>query len=65
MAISLSATEVVDLVCNDVFDCEREREGVQELYSYLGGTTVKDRELNLLAKAVISLPAEETTLESY
>ncbi len=63
MAISLSATEAVDLVCDDVFDCEREREGVQELYSYRGGTTVKDRELNLLAKAVISLPAAEITYQ--
>ncbi len=34
MVINLSATEAVDLVCNDVLDCEREREGVQELYSY-------------------------------
>ncbi len=40
MAINLSATEAVDLVCNDVFDCECEREGVQELYSYHRGTTV-------------------------
>ncbi len=68
MAINLSATEAVDLVCDDVFDCEREREGVQELYSYRRGTTVQDREWDLLAKAVISLPVEETTsfqLESY
>ncbi len=68
MAINLSATEAVDLVCDDVFDCERERKGVQELYSYCRGTTVQDRELDLLAKAVISLPVEETTsfqLESY
>ncbi len=67
MAINLSATEAVDLVCDDVFYCEREREGVQELYSYCRGTTVQDREY-LLAKAVISLPVEETTsfqLESY
>ncbi len=49
MAINLSATEAVDLVCN-VFDCKREREGIQELYSYRGGTTVEDRELDLLAK---------------
>ncbi len=65
MAINLSATEAVDLVCDDVFDCEREREGVQELYSYRRDTT---RELDLLAKAAISLPVEETTsfqLESY
>ncbi len=61
MAISLSATEVVDLVYDDVFDCKREREGVQELYSYLGGTTVKNRELNLPTKAVILLWVEETT----
>ncbi len=54
MAINLSATEAVDLVCDDVFDCKREREGVQELYSYRRGTTVEDRELDLLAKAVIS-----------
>ncbi len=27
MAINLSATEAVDLVCDDVFDCERERKG--------------------------------------
>ncbi len=68
MAINLSATEAVNLVCDDVFDCERKREGVQELYSYRRGTTVEDRELHLLAKAVISLPVEETTsfqLESY
>ena len=61
MAISLSATEVVDLVYDDVFDCKREREGVQELYSYLGGTTVKNRELNLPTKVVILLWVEETT----
>ncbi len=68
MAINLSATEAVDLVCNDVLDGEREREGVQELYSYRRGTTVEDRELDFPAKAVISLPVEETTsfqLESY
>ncbi len=68
MAINLSATEAVGLVCDDVFDCECEREGVQELYSYRRGTTVQDRELDLLAKAVVSLPVEETTsfqLESY
>ncbi len=68
MAINLSATEAVDLVCDDVFDCEREREGVQELYSYRRGTTVENRALDLPAKAVISLPVEETTsfqLESY
>ncbi len=68
MAINLSATEAVDLVCDDVFECEREREGAQELYSYRRGTTVENRELDLLAKAIISLPVEETTsfqLESY
>ncbi len=61
MAINLSATEAVDLVCDDVFNCELVGEGAQELYSYRGGTTVEDRELDLLAKAVISLPVEETT----
>ncbi len=64
----MSATEAVDLACDDVFGCEREREGAQELNSYCRGTTVEDRELDLLAKAVISLPVEETTsfqLESY
>ena len=68
MAINLSATETVDLVCDDVFYCEHERKGVQKVYSCHGGTTVEDRELDLLAKAVISLPVEETTsfqLESY
>ncbi len=68
MTINLSTTEAVDLVCNNVFDCEREREWAQELHSYCRGTTVEDRELDLLAKAVISLPVEETTsfqLESY
>ncbi len=68
MATNLSATEAVDLVCDDVFSCEREWEGAQELYSYRRSTTVEDRELDLLAKAVISLPVEETTssqLESY
>ena len=68
MLINLPATEVVDLVCDDVFNCKREQEGAQELYSYRRGTTVEDRELDLLAKAVISLPVEETTsfqLESY
>ncbi len=68
MAINLSATEAVDLVCDDVLDCEREGERVQELYSYRRGTAVENRELDLLAKAVISLPVEETTsfqLESY
>ncbi len=66
--MNLSPTEAVDLVGDNVFDCESEREGAQELYSYCGGTTVEDRELDLLAKAVISLPVEETTsfqLESY
>ncbi len=43
-AINLSATEVVDLVCDDIFDCECEREGVQELYSHRRGNTVDDRE---------------------
>ncbi len=68
MAINLSATEAVDLVCNNIVNCEREREGAQELYSYHRGTTVEDRGLDLLAKAVILLPVEETTsfqLESY
>ncbi len=68
MVINLSATEVVDVVCDDIFNCELEREGAQELYSYHIGTTVKDRELDLPAKAVISLPVEETTsfqLETY
>ncbi len=68
MVINLSATEAVDLVCNDVFGCKRKREGIQEMYSYRGVTTVKDKELDLLAKAVILLPVEETTsfqLESY
>ncbi len=32
MAINLSATEAVDLVCDDVFDCEREREGAHRSY---------------------------------
>ncbi len=50
MAINLSATEAVDLVCDDVFDCEREREGVQELYSYRRGTTVENRELTCSLK---------------
>ncbi len=53
MAINLSATETVDLVCDDVFYCEHERKGVQKVYSCHGGTTVEDRELDLLAKAVI------------
>ncbi len=68
MAINLSATEVLDLFYDDVFDCEHEKEGAQELYSYHRGTTVEDRELDLPTKAVISLPVEETTsfqLESY
>ncbi len=68
MAINLSATEAVDLVCDDVFDSERESEGAQKLYSYHRGISVEDRELDLPAKAVISLPVEETTsfqLESY
>ncbi len=68
MVINLSTTEVMNLVCDDVLNCEREREGVQELYNYCKGTTVEDRELDLLAKAVISLPVEETTsfqLESF
>ncbi len=51
----------MDLVCDDVFDCEREREGAQELYSYHRGTTVEDRELDLPAEAVILLPVVETT----
>ncbi len=29
MAINLFATEAVDLVCDDVFNCELEREGAQ------------------------------------
>ncbi len=32
------------------FSTEREREGVQELYSYCRGTTVEDRELDFPAK---------------
>ena len=36
------------------------REGVQELYSYREGTTLEDRELDLLAEVVISLAVEET-----
>ncbi len=51
-----------------MFSTVNEREGVQELYSYRRGTTVEDRELDLLAKAVISLLVEETTsfqLEGY
>ncbi len=38
------------------------------IYSYCGHTTVEDRELDLLVKAVISLLVEETSsiqLESY
>ncbi len=68
MAINLSATEAVDLVCDDVFDSERESEGAQKLYSYRRGISVEDRELDFPAKAVILLPVEETTsfqLESY
>ncbi len=68
MAINLSATEAVDLVCDDVFDSEREREEAQKLYSYRRSAFVKNRELDLPTKAVISLPVEETTsfqLESY
>ncbi len=64
----MSATEAVYFVCDDVFNCEHEREGTQELYSYPRGTTVEDKELDLPAKSVISLPVEETTsfqLESY
>ncbi len=51
----------MNLICDDAFDCELEKEGEQELYSYRRGTTVKDRELDLPAKAVISLPVERTT----
>ncbi len=68
MAINLYATEAVDLVCDDFFNCKPVKERVQELYSYRGSTTVEDRELDLLAKAVIFLPVEETTsfqLENY
>ncbi len=66
MSINLSAAEAVDLGCDDIFICELEGEGAQEVYSYRRGTTV--RELDLPAKAVISLPVEETTSfqpESY
>ncbi len=68
MARNLSATETVDLVCDDFFDGESQREGVQAIYNYRGGTTVEARELDLLSKAVISLLVEETTsfqLKSY
>ncbi len=59
MAINLSATEaVVDLICDDIFDSECEREEAHKLYSYRRGTSVEDRELDLPAKAVISLPVE-------
>ncbi len=65
MARNLSATEAVDLVYNDFSDdfsnSESEREGVQEVYSYYGGTTVEARKLDLLAKAVVLLPVKETT----
>ncbi len=37
MAINLSATEAVDHVYDDVFDCQREREGAQ---SYIATTEV-------------------------
>ncbi len=53
MAINLSATEAVDLVCDNVLNCKCESEGVQELYSYREGTTVEEKELDLLAEAVI------------
>ncbi len=68
MARNLSATEEEDLVCDGVSGGESKREGVQEVYSYRGGTTVEARELDLLTKVVISLPVEEITscqLESY
>ena len=35
MAISLSATEVVDIVYDDVFDCKREREGYRSYIATL------------------------------
>ncbi len=61
MAINLSATEAVDLVCESVFNCECESKEIQELYSYHGGTTVEDKELDLLTVAVILFTVEETT----
>ncbi len=65
MARKFSATEAVDFVCNDFFDGESQREGVQEIYSYRGVATVKAGELDLLAEAVISLLAMSFQLESY
>ena len=34
MARNISATEVVDFVCDDILEDESEREGVRELQSY-------------------------------
>lgn len=41
MARNVSATEIVDLICDDVSDSESEREGIDEIYSYRGGTTIE------------------------
>ena len=68
MAINVSATQAVDLVCDDFFNDKSEREGAQEVQQLPWRFYGEDRELDLLAKAVIPLPAEETTsfqLESY
>ncbi len=61
MARKFSATEVVDLVCDNFSYSQSEEERVDETYSYRGGTTVESRELYLLAKAAILLLDEETT----
>ncbi len=61
MATNLSATEVVDFISDNFSNSKSDREGVQEIYIYRGGTTVDATELNSLTKAVILLPVEETT----
>ncbi len=52
---------MVDFIYNDFSERESEREGVQEKYSYHGGTTTEAGELDLLAKAVASSLVEKTT----
>ncbi len=41
----------MDLVCEDFYDSESEREGVDEIYGY-EGTTVEASDLDLFAIAV-------------
>lgn len=50
MVRSFSATEAVDFVCDDFSDGESEREGIQEIYCYHGGTNLRPENWTCLLK---------------